>query len=200
MRKADADVENLSMSNICWYCRTAISMVMFCPLCHKIQPPHNIDPFVQLAIKPMFSLDISLFQKQYFSAQHLVHPDRYLQASKQEQSYAQQQAEAINAAYQHLKDPVKRAETLLGYVGLSIQAQTPKILATMMEWQEKIAEAKTTTDLEQLLEAIATSYRNVYIQLEKAFKTNINSAPELAGELLYLTKIQQQLLQKIHRD
>lgn len=188
------------MSDVCWACNASIYAVVFCSTCHKIQPPSDVDAFQRLDLEPTFAVDITLLQNHYFKAQHLIHPDRYSQASAREKSFAQQQSEAINTAYQQLKDPVKRAEILLKHAGLALQAQTPDILAAMMEWQEKIAEAQTSVDLEKLVEDLTLAYQEIYQKLAGAFKGDINAAPALAGRLLYLTKIQHQLTQKMHSD
>jgi molecular chaperone HscB len=157
-----------------------------------------MNPFQRLGLAPTFAIDNHLLQQNYFKAQHMVHPDRYHQATSQEKDFAQQQSEAINAAYQYLKDPVQRAEFLLHQAGLLVQAQTPEVLSMTMEWQEKIAEAFTTISLEKLARDLASTYQQTYQLLEKAFQNDIMGAPALAGKLLYLTKVQQQLMEKKH--
>jgi molecular chaperone HscB len=187
------------MSNICWACGAPDAKV-FCPSCHKIQAPEDTDAFQRLDMPYTFDVDLNLLQQKYFQAQNLVHPDRYTNAKDPEKRFAQEQAEAINKAYQQLKDSTYRAQILLQQKGIVIQAQTPFILGTMMEWQEKISEAKTPAELENLLGQLNKACDDTYAQLNSELSMDkIVDAPMLAGALQYLLKIRQQLIQMMHQ-
>jgi molecular chaperone HscB len=186
------------MSNTCWACGTPDAKV-FCPSCHKIQAPEDTDAFQRLEIPYSFDVDLNLLQQKYFQAQHLVHPDRYTNAKDPEKRFAQQQAEAINRAYQELKDPIYRAQILLGQHNHSIHTTNQEVLMATLAWQEKIAEAKTPAELENLLGQLDQACDDYYENLK--FELDINKivdAPILAGTLQYLLKIRKQLLQMLH--
>lgn len=186
------------MSNICWACG-ALDAKVFCPSCHKIQAPEVTDAFQRLDMPYKFDVDLSLLQQKYFQAQNLVHPDRYTNAKDPEKRFAQEQAEAINAAYQHLKDPIYRAQILLGQHNHSINTTDQEVLMATLVWQEKIAETKTPAALQDILNQLNKACDDHYQQLNFELSMNkIVDAPIFAGTLQYLLKVRQQLIQMMH--
>jgi molecular chaperone HscB len=188
------------MSNVCWACGIPDAKV-FCPSCHKIQAPGDADAFQRLHIPYSFDVDLNLLQQKYFQAQHLVHPDRYTNAKDPEKRFAQEQAETINKAYQQLKDPIYRAQILLGQHHHFINATAQEVLMATLVWHEKIAEAKTPESLQTLLDQINVVCNMTSASLNSEFETGkIVNAPILAGTLQYLLKVRQQLIQMMRGD
>jgi molecular chaperone HscB len=79
--------------------------------------------------------------------QSTVHPDKFVQASDAEKRVAMQWATHANAAYQTLKDPLKRATYLcqLNDVNLETESNTSMpatFLMQQMEWRENFDEAR----------------------------------------------------------
>ena len=142
---------------------------------------------------------MNLLQQKYFQAQHLVHPDRYTNAKDPEKRFAQEQTEAINTAYQQLKDPIYRTQILLGQHNHSIHTTDQEVLMATLVWQEKIAEAKTPAELENLLGQLNKACDDYYQNLKFELHMNkILDASISAGKLQYLLKVRQQLLQMMH--
>ena len=187
------------MSKVCWACGTP-DVKIFCPSCHKIQAPEDMDAFQRLDMPYAFDVELDLLQQKYFHAQNLVHPDRYTNAKDPEKRFAQEQAEAMNAAYQQLKDPIYRAEILLGHHHHAINTTAQEVLMATLVWQEKIAEAKTLESLQTLLDNINEVCNMTSASLNSEFEAGkIVNGPILAGTLQYLLKVRQQLLQMMHQ-
>jgi molecular chaperone HscB len=63
--------------------------------------------------QPQFELDLRDLERRYKALQIRLHPDKFATASSLEQEYAQQQAAAINQAYDVLKRPLRRAHYIV---------------------------------------------------------------------------------------
>lgn len=68
-----------------------------------------------------YFIDISDLTDTYQEKQRLYHPDRFASASDSDRLKALQMATEINAAYQTLKDPIKRAAYILLLQGIDVQ-------------------------------------------------------------------------------
>jgi molecular chaperone HscB len=73
-------------------------------------------------------LDLSLdeLQKRYYDLSRQLHPDRFMRKPEAERQRALDMSSALNDAYRTLKDPVKRAQYLLGVEGFDIGEQRSK--------------------------------------------------------------------------
>lgn len=132
----------------CWSCKGPVaSRALFCSVCGAVQGPGAIDHFARLGIKPTFDLDLDELERQYFGFQRRLHPDRFAAKSPKERALSQQQATALNEAYETLKDPLKRAAYLLDLLGHKVDLTAcgtindRELLMEQMEKREAIAEA-----------------------------------------------------------
>lgn len=132
----------------CWSCKGPVAArALFCSVCGAVQGPGAIDHFARLGIKPTFDLDLDELERQYFGFQRRLHPDRFAAKSAKERALSQQQATALNEAYETLKDPLKRAAYLLDLLGHKVDLTAcgtindRELLMEQMEKREAIAEA-----------------------------------------------------------
>jgi curved DNA-binding protein CbpA len=58
-------------------------------------------------------MDSSLLERNYKQLQRLLHPDKFATASPQQRAFSDQQASAVNEAYDTLKRPLKRAQYIV---------------------------------------------------------------------------------------
>jgi molecular chaperone HscB len=74
------------------------------------------------------SLNLSLdeLQTRYYALSRELHPDRFMQKPEAERQRALDMSSALNDAYRTLKDPIKRAQYLLGLEGFDIGEQRSK--------------------------------------------------------------------------
>lgn len=117
--------------------------------------------------------DTSQLSKQYFELQRKYHPDRYVQATEEEQEEALQVSAQINKAFKTLKDRDETIKYVLQLKGLLEEEEkyqlSPDFLMEVMELNELREEGDTdniTATIDQLktqiyepVEAIITNYQ-----------------------------------------
>ena len=142
------------------------------------------DPFSCLGLKPCFSLSMEELDQHYLAALKRAHPDMHIHASQQERLTAQQQAAAINKAYQTLKDPYERAQELLQlHLGNSPERTdlpgSAEMLEEMFIWRERLSQVVATESLSSSQGAIMAAQRRHFI--ETLQQTHATSYEIMAG-------------------
>lgn len=181
----------------CWSCRgPAPSAALFCPTCGAVQPPGQIDHFSRLGVPVGFDVDAAGLDRRYFERQRLLHPDRFATRTGRERALSQQQATALNEAYETLKDPLRRADYLLH---LRRDGSEPEgcylvndqeLLTEALELREALAEADTPEAVAALARRTRNDIERCIAELSEAFAAeSVDRAPRLATRLKYLRKL-----------
>jgi molecular chaperone HscB len=84
------------------------------------------DYYQLLGIPRSLNLSLDELQKRYYALSRELHPDRFMQKPEAERQLALDMSSALNDAYRTLKDPIKRAQYLLGLEGFDIGEQRSK--------------------------------------------------------------------------
>src|SRR5262247_1291884 len=141
----------------CWSCKGPVAgQALFCHTCGAIQPPGQVDRFRRLGVEPDFDLDLDAIEKRYLGFQRAIHPDRFATKPARERALAEQQAVALNEAYETLKDPLRRAAYLLSLKGIDASVskdetvRDPELLMEAMEAREALTGADTVEKVEKL--------------------------------------------------
>ena len=121
------------------------------------------DHFERLGLPRRFSVDLATIEREYLARSRQSHPDFHQLGTPDEQHASLQSSAGLNEAYITLKDPYRRAEYLLQLLG-GPTAQAEKnldqaFLMEMMEQRERIEDARTTNNVEELSE-IETELRH----------------------------------------
>ena len=144
-----------------------------------------------------FLLDTAELSARYRELQKVVHPDRYAASGEHSRRLSLQGATMVNEAYETLKDPLRRAQYLLGLKGVDTDAgkQTiddPEFLMQQMELREALADVPGASDpqaeLDGLLREIATMIKAQVAQLAVQFEAS--SPEQLAAAAKTLQKMQ----------
>jgi len=193
----ERDVSGVGAVLPCWSCKGPTSpRALFCSTCGAVQAPGQVDHFHRLGLPAGFDLDPAALDRQYFGLQRRLHPDRFATRSARERALSQQQATAMNEAYETLKDPLKRAAYLLRLAGRPVDVERavtvddPALLTEALEMREALADAETVAevaDLAQRAEGQAALCREA---LARAFAGNdLERAGKLTTRLKYLDKM-----------
>ena len=159
----------------CWSCKGPVdARALFCHTCGAVQPPRGIDHFARLALPAMFEIPIADLERRYFGFQRYLHPDRFAVKSAKEKAISQQQAAALNEAYEVLKNPLTRGAYLLGLKGnpLPGDGQTvndPELLMEAMETREALADAKDAASLKGIADRARGDFETAQRRLVAAF-------------------------------
>lgn len=152
------------------------------------------DNYFELFQIPLaYQVDLADLAQRYREAQQSIHPDRYASAPDMERRLAAQQAMMINDAYRTLRDPLLRAEYLLGLKGIELVAgqtiQDKTFLMEQMELREEMDDVRIKGDVTglallmrridayiaalqadltvQFAENTAESYQQAYLKVQK---------------------------------
>lgn len=181
----------------CWSCKGPVATrALFCSTCGAVQGPGSVDHFSRLGLKPTYEIDMDELERQYFGFQRRLHPDRFAAKSPKERALSQQQATALNEAYETLKDPLKRAAYLLGLLGRKVDLTAcgtisdPELLMEQMEKREAIAEAETVERITKLSAEADTEVLACQCHISAAFAAGkLEEAAHLTTRLKYLGKM-----------
>jgi molecular chaperone HscB len=99
----------------CWLCQKQVSLrALFCHHCGTIQPMRDIDHFARLGLERRIDADMDLLEKQYTALSRTLDPQRFIIRGMGERGHAARQLEALNEAYDTLRDPLRRSRYWLG--------------------------------------------------------------------------------------
>lgn len=150
--------------------------------------------FSCLGLPPTFDLDTAELQQRYHALMRLVHPDRFSNATAQEQLHASLKASAANDAYTVLKNPASRAAHLLALRGIdALDERNTNMPATFLmqqlEWREALAESPDNVTM------IVSEIQQVIKQLINSLRISLDVNPDLdqalasARQLIFLQKL-----------
>ena len=138
-------------------------------------PSLSSDYFQFFGLAPKLRLASDELQKRFYELSRLLHPDRFMRKSPEEQQYSLDATALLNDAYRVLKDPLQRAEYVLKQAGFEIGEQRSKDVPP--ELLEEVFELNMA--LEEMREGDASARP----QLEQARAKFIAMRDEIDGEL-----------------
>jgi molecular chaperone HscB len=153
--------------------------------------------FAVLGLEPRFDLDPSTLDARHRALSATLHPDRFAGAAASERRLALGKAIEVNEAHRALRDPVQRAECLLGArgvpVGDGVEPRPPAaLLMEIMDVREELSAARRGKDLpalERLERAMRTKERATLSALTEGFAAAGEDVEKLAALLPELSKL-----------
>lgn len=124
-----------------------------------------------LGLPLSFEVDEAALQAAFFNLQRAHHPDRQSGKTPADRQRNLLQSADINVAYATLKDPLRRAQYLLGLKGLNVVkegsvAASPSVLQEALEWRERILSGelieKLNVELNALVEQLTESLGTLF--------------------------------------
>lgn len=142
--------------------------------------------FELFGLEPRFEQDRAAIDARWRALQTEVHPDRFAAQGAAAQRVAMQWAVRVNEAYQHLKDPLRRATLLCEMRGAPVNAESNTRMPTaflmqQMEWREALDDARTLAAVEALAAQVAAHRCDALVTLGATLDAP-NGAPEQAAE------------------
>jgi len=203
-----------SKSTRCWSCKRPVPCCSyFCPHCDKVLKPAEMESecskcsyFELLHVPPSFSLDTKSLENNFKKLQMNLHPDKFGARSKEEQELSAVHSSRLNEAFTTLKSPVRRALYILEQKGIDAveegKTETDlEILTEAMEYREKLDNAKTPEQLQELGRMLTKVIHDVEKELAAALgdTSQINHSVRTAVRMRYLEKVQEEITEKTRR-
>lgn len=136
---------------VCWSCSKEAGNDFFCTECQIIQPARPKDHFAVMGLERKYSQDSLALEKRYRELSRQFHPDKFARAPARERRFSLEQSTRLNEAFKTLRDPIRRAEYLMGLEGIELASEEGSQAAKdlplefyteVMEDREALAEAK----------------------------------------------------------
>ena len=180
----------------CWSCQGPVTAAApFCPTCKAVQPPAPLDPFARLGVAASFTVDVPALDRAYFSLQRQLHPDRFATQGGRARAFSQQQAAALNDAYEAVKQPVARGAALLRLNGRKADfdgqgtVDDPALLMEAMEMREALMEAEDAAAVAALVTKADADGKALIGEIASAFeKSDFDTAEQGLLRLRYLER------------
>ncbi len=155
--------------------------------------------FELFGLPQRYRVDATVLDRAYRDLQSKVHPDRFAGGTDAEQRLALQSSARVNEAYGALKDPVRRAQYLLGLHGIDAVGDTDtglplEFLERQLERREEAEEALAARDARGLASQLV-AVRADARELEDALTSRLDveqgfeAARTPVRELTFLDKL-----------
>lgn len=161
-----------------------------------------MDYFTLFGFTPSYAIDSEQLVDRFQSLQRQYHPDRYATCTEQEKMQALQQAATINAAYQALRHPLKRAEYMLLLQGIDINNEQHTMhdsafLMEQLELREELDNIENDTHVSDLLVVFIKNVKQMQSTRMALMVTQLNGeqwdqAADTVRKLRFLDRLQQQ--------
>ena len=161
-----------------------------------------MDYFTLFGLSPNYTLDNEQLTRRFQDLQRQYHPDRFATCSEQEKMQSLQQAAIINAAYQTLRHPLKRAEYMLLLQGIDInnEQHTMHDTAFLMEQlalREELDDIENSSKVLELLTIFIKNVKQMQQTRSALMVTQLNAmdweqVADTVRKLRFLDKLQQQ--------
>ncbi len=154
-----------------------------------------------------FDVDQELIAEHYRELQKTLHPDKFINASDQEQRLSMQQAAQVNEAFQTLKSPLLRARYLLELKGVDFSEKSeqldPVFLMEQLELREAIENIAQQDDpfdsLTQIQSKIEIQVRDMIDNLRANFESDQDDLIKYTKEMVLKLQFLQKLLNETER-
>jgi len=134
------------------------------------------DHFSLFALPRKLWIEMSTLEKKFLELSWKLHPDKFVNASPEEQETSLKRSSELNDAYRVLRDPVARVEYLLEIEGMRKEGEhkqqaPPELLEEVFELNEsldQLREAKTSgSDLASLKSRLESEERSFQEKLRE---------------------------------
>jgi molecular chaperone HscB len=131
---------------VCWHCHERTLGTHFCSTCGKLlQLPKHVDYFELLEMPRKLWIEMGGLEKKFLELSWKLHPDKFVNASMEEQDLSLKRSSELNDAYRVLRDSVARVEYLLGLEGMRKEGEhkqqaPPELLEEVFELNESLDE------------------------------------------------------------
>ena len=146
----------------CWLCSQPVSQrALFCHHCGTVQPPRVLDPFTRLGLPVRFDVDSAVLERQFTGFRRTLAPERFADKGPREKSNARAHLDALQHAYDTLRDPMRRARYLLDLARTTAVGNAAPVDPELAALEAEAAETVDTAarDIEQCILDLSAAFR-----------------------------------------
>jgi molecular chaperone HscB len=162
------------------------------------------DDFSLFGLPQRQAVDAQALAVQWRALQAQVHPDRFASEGAAAQRLAMQWAVRVNAAYQRLKDPLKRGAYLCELRGEPINAENNTampgaFLMQQMAWREALDDAADAEAVEALDDTVAAEERRMRAALSDALDVqgDTAAAAQQVRALMFVARFREDIRRRL---
>ena len=167
--------------SMCWHCQSEVTGEYFCDRCVKVQPvSKETDYFTCLGFPRRLMLDPKQLEAKFYEMSRTFHPDFYQTKTPAEQTISLGNAAVLNTAYRTLRDPIQRAEYLLGLETGSVKdirtSPPADLFEEILELQDILDEYRATSPNSedgQRLRTVLQTEQQTLEQRKQAIETQL---------------------------
>jgi len=179
-----------SASVHCWLCQKPASVrALFCHHCGSIQPVRKLDHFTRLGLEKRIDIDLSVLERQYQAFRRTLDPQRFSLRGMGERGHAAKQLEALEEAYETLRDPVRRGRYWLQLHEQEVRQNEAAYLKTG-RLRHELETATETAQCDRIAQLAGQAMENGIVNLMQSLRAqDWKQANELLSELDGLEEI-----------
>jgi molecular chaperone HscB len=211
---------------ICWSCEREAGAGPLCAACKALQPPDDaLDHFSVLGIPATYAVDLAAAEASFKQLSRQVHPDRFATADPRARRASLGRTVQLNESWRTLKDPIRRAEYLLGRAGVEVAsddnrpssedsgrhtrevAAPPAFLMEILDLHDELSAAQRAGDAvkvalmtDEIRGREAESMRTIAAGLEAGTPERLDQASQALVALRYYRRFLEQVERHEQRE
>uniref|UniRef100_A0A1B6D1F7 J domain-containing protein n=1 Tax=Clastoptera arizonana TaxID=38151 RepID=A0A1B6D1F7_9HEMI len=190
-----------SLTKNCWKCGEELKHILvFCDKCNSFQKMNTVINYFEIFGIENYNYDINRLElsQRYRKIQSILHPDRFMNKTKEEIQMSEDYSALVNKAYFILLDPLERGLYMLHLNGEQISEDSGHMdnhfLMKIMDINEEIENETDPNKLLNLYETNKTVLDKLSKEVNDAFeKCDITAAKEKLTKMKYYSSIQEKL-------
>lgn len=156
----------------CWICQKGNpKRALFCQYCGTIQPVRPIDHFARLGLERRIDIDFEVLERQYGALTRALSPERFAIRGLGERNHAAKQLEAVEEAYQTLRDPLRRGRYWLALHGKEATSPTISENPLVMELRQDLDSAGVPSQCDRVAQRAGQAMEQGIVGLMQALRS-----------------------------
>lgn len=155
----------------CWLCQKGTSLrALFCQHCGTIQPVRPLDHFARLGLERRIDIDSALLERQYAGLRKTLDPQRFAIRGLGERGHAARQLEALDEAYNTLREPLRRGRYWLALHEREIQ-ETENANPMVAELRSELERAAQPPQCDRIAQKAGNAMEQGIVGLMQALRS-----------------------------
>src|SRR5688572_16763694 len=161
---------------------------MLCQPYGAVRAPRVLNTIDWLGLPVRFDVDSAVLERQFNGFRRTLAPERFANKGPREKSNARAHLDALQHAYDTLRDPVRRARYLLDMARTTAVGNAAPIDPELVALESEAAETDDTAALDRLANRAARGIEQCILDLSAAFRFGEHTSA--AGAMARLERLE----------